>query len=336
MIVLRVLSVLRVLRFARLDHLESVLSVLCNRCGCANAAHVYVYTYIYIYTLNYRYVHTRQTIRVRALVYRVTGFHAHRIDAELLRRVDLALMVCGKSAMVGNTEDGLPAAPTSPVGEAFGASIDLTQLLTKVNQNVKSDCQIASIAAITLSDCISHHAALIPHLPVESLNIPSEQELAELIAAVAQLSTRTQLQERSLEYAKKEELLQQVINAMSTALKPVKKLNDEKARNDKKQLQDKEKEKEKEKLSQERAESQGKHALKRKMVQSTVFLHGSAVADGARTIPTATGDTEFTKMMATWSFTEPLAFAQSESITGLLAEKDSPEKPGYWIGKWHF
>ena len=149
--------------------------------------------------------------------------HVNRIDTELMRRLDLSLLVAGKVGAIAGDQSEIPAEPGVAAGLAFGQDVDVKVAAGKVNEEIEKAARSSSGSgggpnqkeAVTLSDCITYAASLIPHLPVESLDIPSLADLAELVASTAQMETKAQIVQHVLAYNKREELIQQVSNAMS-------------------------------------------------------------------------------------------------------------------------
>ena len=146
--------------------------------------------------------------------------HVNRIDTELMRRLDLSLLVAGKVGAIAGDQSEIPAEPGVAAGLAFGQDVDVKVAAGKVNEEKAarssgSDADPNQKEAATLSDCITYAASLIPHLPVESLDIPSLADLAEFVASTTQMETKAQIVQHVLAYNKREELIQQVSNAMS-------------------------------------------------------------------------------------------------------------------------
>ena len=137
------------------------------------------------------------------------------IDSELQRRLELALLVCGKALGVDSDgTNGKLKAPGVNAGQEFGEDVDVVAFAAKLNEGIaEPDVKLTS-----LDDCIRHQAVRIPHLPIESRNIPSFSGLETMIAAVSALNAKTCLQDHATNFHKQDELLAQLINAMSKVL----------------------------------------------------------------------------------------------------------------------
>ena len=123
---------------------------------------------------------------------------------------------------------------------------------------------------------------------------------------------------------------------MLTAIKPVKKFNDDKFKLDKKVETDRKKAEDQEKFIAEKANVAVRVSLKRKLGQAKTFLHGSAVADGAKEIHTLRSDEEFKKFVEKFDFAEPVALVGSTTIKAILDDKADQGKTGFWMEKWFF
>lgn len=123
-------------------------------------------------------------------------------------------------------------------------------------------------------------------------------------------------------------------SCMSTAIKPVKKLNDDQLKQNKKADADRKKTVDQEKFATEKATSEARLSLKRKLVHAKFFLHGSSVADGAREIELLRTDEEFQKIVTTFDFAEPVALVGSAVIKAILDDNNDQATAGFWIGKW--
>ena len=124
---------------------------------------------------------------------------------------------------------------------------------------------------------------------------------------------------------------------MSTAVKPVKKRNDDKLKADKKREHDEKKESDKKQVGAVKSALQVSQAQKRKMVTGQGFLAGNAVAEGCLVIETCNGDEEYSKWLGTdtSSFANPILVNGSKTVAGVVEAKDGPDKAGHWISLWH-
>ena len=113
-------------------------------------------------------------------------------------------MVCGKC---------IPDLPNAEVacspGGAFGGDIDLNALLL-ATRTENTDARVE-----TLEDVIKLTANKIQHLPVETMDLPSMSYFDNFIAEVSDLKNEKELTQHQMKFAKKEELITQLVNAMS-------------------------------------------------------------------------------------------------------------------------
>ena len=120
---------------------------------------------------------------------------------------------------------------------------------------------------------------------------------------------------------------------MSTAMKPVKKLNDDKMKADKKEQTDKDKALQQEKSNEQKQHSAARASLKRGLVTNKVFLHGNRDADAAPQIDTLNTEDELKEYA---DFSKPVAFVSPSAQTILEDQKDDQkaETAGFWMAKW--
>lgn len=97
----------------------------------------------------------------------------------------------------------IPCAPSCSPGGDFGLDTDLPRVLEAANNPKVTNLELA----------IDHVASLIPHLPIDSTNIPSLAELSLLIDQVKDINTCEALNQHSLKYWKREELVHQLVGA---------------------------------------------------------------------------------------------------------------------------
>lgn len=134
-------------------------------------------------------------------------FVACRIDDELKRRYELALLIGGKSVQA--SVNLVTITPGVPFGDDIVES-DVCKQITEALQKEKSDHK----GVHTLDEAIEQSALKITHLPVETKALPSLAALATQIDSTAYANTGSELIQLSTAYAKKEELLGQLHNAM--------------------------------------------------------------------------------------------------------------------------
>ena len=144
----------------------------------------------------------------------------YRIDEELKRRVDLGLLVCGKTFDISND---LTVAP----GCEFGENVDLPTLIASVSSEMTSTSDSTSLSSgdavsnpCTLEDVIAFRAQQIAHLPIEDKKaIPSLATLNGFVNDCDRLDSKQAFHDHTLSYTKKEELVNQLISSMSVELR---------------------------------------------------------------------------------------------------------------------
>ena len=119
------------------------------------------------------------------------------------------MLVCGK--VLPNEISDASAAPNCAPGAQFGEDLDLAGMLTKLNSEKDPDAPEYR----TLESVINHAAYLVPHLPIESHDLPSMGQLQMWSQNVQSLDTQEALNQHLWNYAKREELVLQLVNAMS-------------------------------------------------------------------------------------------------------------------------
>lgn len=134
----------------------------------------------------------------------------NRIDAELERRLDLSLLAGGKHL---DMEDDIPKAPNCSPGGEFGIDVSDNRVLQGVKMVAAKGGETPSVS--TLEEAISYVAKQIPHLPLDSPEVPSMKELNGFLDKVSGVNNIEALNELSRDYSRREELLVQLVNAMS-------------------------------------------------------------------------------------------------------------------------
>ena len=123
---------------------------------------------------------------------------------------------------------------------------------------------------------------------------------------------------------------------MSTAAKPVKKLNDEKIRADKKKQADQKKLEDKNAASTAKDALQTSQALKRRVVTGGSFLLGNDELDKAPAIATLTSDAEYSKFLNSTDSLNPLMEPFMLTGSSIVAEvTKNKDNAGKWLGLWH-
>ena len=110
-------------------------------------------------------------------------------------------------------EGDIPKAPNCSPGGEFGVDVSMDRVLEGVKMVAAKGGETAAVS--TLEEGICYVAKQIPHLPLDSTNIPSMKELNSFLDRVGDANTIDALNQISLEYCKREELLVQLVNAMS-------------------------------------------------------------------------------------------------------------------------
>ena len=135
-------------------------------------------------------------------------FSVCRIDEELQRRVDLGLLVAGK---VFDTQQELAVS----AGCAFGEEANVPELVNAVKREADYKDE-GGQEMVALTDVIVYRARQIPHLPIEDVtNIPSLSTLRAFVDKCEMLDSKQAFHDNALAYSKKEELVLQLIAAMS-------------------------------------------------------------------------------------------------------------------------
>ena len=146
----------------------------------------------------------------------VHNFFMYRIDTELGRRVDLCFLVCGKVCPNDDGDSTTPADPIKAPGCELGNDIDLPQVLLKLNTDAGAEPSAPQYTS--LEDAIAHATRMHPLLPIESYDVPSLQQLEAWSQKAASFNTQDGLDKHVWDYAKKEELVLQLVSAMSQTL----------------------------------------------------------------------------------------------------------------------
>ena len=121
------------------------------------------------------------------------------------------MLVCGKTVDVGKTLDVTP-------GVFFGDDVILADLLAKIKADARTNGNEEACSDVqTLGHIIVYQAKQIPHLPIEDVTaIPSAQSLGEFIEKCSTLQSAQEIHDNALAFARLEELLTQLVSAMST------------------------------------------------------------------------------------------------------------------------
>ena len=139
---------------------------------------------------------------------RVCVLSVCRIDEELQRRVVLGLLVAGKTFDV---QQNLEVSP----GYAFGQDANVQELVNAANTE-KGGKDQGGEDLVSLTDLIVYRAQQIQHLPIEDItNIPSLAALKIFVDRCDVLHTKNAFHNNAVEYSKKDELVHQLIAAMS-------------------------------------------------------------------------------------------------------------------------
>lgn len=127
--------------------------------------------------------------------------------------------------------------------------------------------------------------------------------------------------------------------ARSTAIKPVKKRNDEKSKIRKREQIGVAKAQAQEKQQSQQQDTKSREALKRKLANvKGHWLVGNAAAEKATPVLQFSGDVELQKMISSKGgsvYEEVFMVEKLDSLSKLIEDKDGSDKPGCWIHKWH-
>ena len=126
---------------------------------------------------------------------------------------------------------------------------------------------------------------------------------------------------------------------MSTAIKPVKKRNDDHVKGAKKKIAEAQKAESHKKVDAAKAaktESNARSNLKKKLMEAPHYFVGVEAADRMNVIMVASSDVEMRKIMKTWNYDEPVLLESSEMLQALMiTDSKNKEDARFWIAKWH-
>ena len=85
-----------------------------------------------------------------------------------------------------------------------------------------------------------------------------------------------------------------------------------------------------------RAETAGTGLLRRKVAIVKTFVQGNTHADGAASIAAYEDEDKFVEASTAFDYSSPVLLLRSKTIDALVDDKETKDKPGFWLAKWHF